>query len=322
MHTPVKVQCRDQALQVMAPKLAAGGVNEIKMEFSFCPLWDGFGKTAVFFRDGVKPIKQLIESDDTCVVPWEVAQEHGAVYFGIFGSRDGVVRTTEVVTLRLLQGPPLEGAAPEEPTPSIYEQLLSELAIVGERAQAAEASAVAAAAAAEQAAESASEAADVAETARSTAETANTAAAEAKTAAETAQDAADAAMPKIGGDFTGAVHFTGGAGSVDIFSDNEGGNIIINSPTENGDRWQIDSHDGNLRFFHGDNSQEIDHSLTIDKDGVIHPTGGYSGGEFTGNVARNGHDPGNNWCLRDITINGSAWEQVTDNILGIVFLRK
>lgn len=109
------------------------------------------------------------------------------------------------------------------------------------------------------------------------------------TGAKTAAEALTrlGAMPKSGGTFTGKVEVSGGSGNVDIFSDNEGGNIVIHSPTANGDCWQMDSYDGNLRFFHSDNSVEADHRLTFDKDGVIHPTGGYGGGTFTGTVSVN-----------------------------------
>lgn len=144
MQTIVNVQVRDQALQVNAPKLSSGGVNEIKMVFSFCPLWDGFVKTAVFYRDPETVYHVLITGDNTCIVPHEVTDDAGAFYFGVFGTKDDVVRTTEVLALNLLQGPPLEGTTPEEPTPDIYRQLLTELDNVGEQAQAAEAAANAA----------------------------------------------------------------------------------------------------------------------------------------------------------------------------------
>ena len=130
---------------------------------------------------------------------------------------------------------------------------------------------------------------------------------------------ANATMPKSGGNFTGAVHFTGGAGNVDIFSDNEGGNIVINSPTENGDSWQMDSYNGNFRIFHGDNSQEIDHSLTVDKNGVIHPTGGYGGGVFMGDVSASAANrsgaPFRNIAVKSSSSGVSGNAESTDTII-------
>lgn len=125
---------------------------------------------------------------------------------------------------------------------------------------------------------------------------------------------ANASMPKSGGTFTGKVEVSGGSGNVDIFSDNEGGNIVIHSPTANGDCWQMDSYDGNLRFFHSDNSVEADHRLTFDKDGVIHPTGGYGGGAFTGYVQAS--DTNGEHCIRNIAVQDSGFvNQSTGYIL-------
>ena len=31
------------------PTVASGGINETKIKFDFCPLWDDFGKVAIFY---------------------------------------------------------------------------------------------------------------------------------------------------------------------------------------------------------------------------------------------------------------------------------
>ena len=124
MFTTVRVKCHDQALQVNAPRLASGGVNEIQIAAEFCPLWDGMGKTAVFFTDASSAYHVLMV-DDTCIVPAEVTAAPGAVYFGIIGAGDDRVRTSEVKRLSLVQGPITEGEAPADPTPDIYSQLLA-----------------------------------------------------------------------------------------------------------------------------------------------------------------------------------------------------
>ena len=51
-NTLIKVDCVDQRLLIStAPVLASGGINEDVVEFHFCHLWDGFAKTAIFYRD-------------------------------------------------------------------------------------------------------------------------------------------------------------------------------------------------------------------------------------------------------------------------------
>lgn len=125
-YTRIKVQVVDQTMQLTSlPALASGGVNENLVEFTFCPLWDGLGKTAVFYRDPSKVYHVVLANDNTCTVPAEVAAEAGAVYFGVFGAKGDQVRTSEVLTLTFEQGAIVSGALVSDPTPDIYQQLLA-----------------------------------------------------------------------------------------------------------------------------------------------------------------------------------------------------
>lgn len=125
--TLIKVNCVDQQLFVSTPPLvASGGVNEDEVEFSFGPLWDGFVKTAVFYRDG-GVVYHVLLSDDKATIPQEVLKDEGTLYFGVFGVKDGVRRTSEVLRYKIKAGAITTGTTPPEPAPDIYNQLLSKV---------------------------------------------------------------------------------------------------------------------------------------------------------------------------------------------------
>lgn len=124
--TEVKVVCVDQSLSLITtPKIASGGRNEVKMTFEFCPLWDGFRKTAVFYQDKDNVYYQNIV-DDACIVPHEATENPGYMYFGVFGvDIDENSRTSEVLRYKIVEGAITEDLKPEDPTPDVYAQLLS-----------------------------------------------------------------------------------------------------------------------------------------------------------------------------------------------------
>lgn len=127
MLTTVKVQCVDQALMVNAPRLASGGVNEIRLEVSFCPLWENMAKTAVFYTDPVKTY-HVPMNGDACIIPTEVTDTPGVVYFGFFGVEGETIRTSELAHISLKQGISIGGGKPTEPPkPDIYTQLLAQV---------------------------------------------------------------------------------------------------------------------------------------------------------------------------------------------------
>ena len=50
--TLINVKCIDQKLYLAnMPIVASGGIDETKIKFDFCPLWDDFGKVAIFYSN-------------------------------------------------------------------------------------------------------------------------------------------------------------------------------------------------------------------------------------------------------------------------------
>lgn len=129
----IKVRCTDQVLKITeAPVVASGGKNEVKVEFSFCEKWDGFTKTAVFYRDIEEPYYALLNSEDVCVVPWEVYTEAGTFYFSVFGDKEETRRTSTTVRYKVKESGLPEGAVASDPTPDVYSQILEKMGKIPE----------------------------------------------------------------------------------------------------------------------------------------------------------------------------------------------
>lgn len=127
MRTIINVECIDQDMIVTnSPVIASGGVHENFIAFKFCSKWDGFTKTAVFYRNEKEKYHALVDDDNMCEVPQEVTNAEGTMYFGVFGVSGEVTRTSKVLKYKIKQGAITEDLKPSEPTPDIFQQILSE----------------------------------------------------------------------------------------------------------------------------------------------------------------------------------------------------
>lgn len=133
--TLIKVECTDQVLRLtQTPTIASGGVKEDTVEFAFDNLWDGFNLAAVFYC-GENEVYHVGIVDNRCIVPREVLANPGYFYLGVMGVKDGVTRTTNVLSYRVEAGAITDGVKPPEPTPSIYEQILASVKYAEQIAQ-------------------------------------------------------------------------------------------------------------------------------------------------------------------------------------------
>lgn len=125
MKTMTTVSVKGQKLFVTnQPVIAAGCANEATMRFIFDETWDGYTNTAVFYRNPDEAYHCLLV-DDTCTIPQEVLTTPGDVFFGVFGKKDDITRTSLVIFFPVSNGAFAEGITPSEPTPDIYAQLLA-----------------------------------------------------------------------------------------------------------------------------------------------------------------------------------------------------
>ena len=122
----IMASCTDQTLRLTnTPVIASGGVNENFITFEFCSQWDGYAKTAVFYNDRSVSY-QVLDLQDTCVVPAMALSEKGALHISVFGfNADGNIRTSEVLRYEVVEGAVV---AIPEPETSVYEQIMTQYA--------------------------------------------------------------------------------------------------------------------------------------------------------------------------------------------------
>ena len=126
--TTISVNCTDQTLTVERnPALTTGGVSVDRIAFTFCPLWDDYQKTAVFYRSADQVFHVLLDADDTAVVPQEVLRTPGFLFFGVFGVKGSSVRPSEILRYTVRDGAISDSTAVPDPTPDIYAQLLDRI---------------------------------------------------------------------------------------------------------------------------------------------------------------------------------------------------
>ena len=130
----IRVKCIDQTLVLTnTPVISSGGIQEDHVSFSFCPLWAGYYKTAVFWRTEADPYHVILDDTNSCEIPPEVLTSGGVLYFGVFGVNDaGAQRTSNVLRYNIELGTITEGTHPSDPTPDIYTQLLAAVASLGD----------------------------------------------------------------------------------------------------------------------------------------------------------------------------------------------
>lgn len=123
--TQITARVADQTLQLVnVPALASGSIGALEIKCEFDQLWDGYGKTAVFYKTKDK-VYHVPLALGVATVPHEVLDAEGGFFFGIFGVADNT-RTTEVLLLEVEQGAiTVATAETEEPTPDVYQQLLA-----------------------------------------------------------------------------------------------------------------------------------------------------------------------------------------------------
>lgn len=122
----LKARCIDQVLTFEnTPVITSGDVNYDSIMFDFCSRWDGFTKTAVFYRSEDEVYYQLLDEANTCNIPNEVLTEKGDIFIGVFGVSGDTTLTSQVLKYKITKGAITENLKPSDPTPDIYAQIIS-----------------------------------------------------------------------------------------------------------------------------------------------------------------------------------------------------
>ena len=101
-------------------KIVANSKNYLFADFSFSSDWDGVIKTAIFSK-GKKSYSVILDKDNSCLVPWEVL-EVGDFSVSVFG---GDLITTDSSIIPVIESGYTEGQTPSNPTPDVYQQIIS-----------------------------------------------------------------------------------------------------------------------------------------------------------------------------------------------------
>ena len=121
----INIRCIDQTLTVTnAPLISSGDIQTDSLKFEFCPMWNDFKKTAIFYRDESEVYAVLVNENSEAIVPKEVLQNEGFFYFGVHGVSGDKVRTSQVLRYRVVKGAISEEVLIPEPTPDIYSQIM------------------------------------------------------------------------------------------------------------------------------------------------------------------------------------------------------
>ena len=108
--------------------ITSGSVNVYQCQFQFDSAWDGLEKTAVFHA-GDETISVLLDESGICNIPWEVLQDaKRTLYVGVYGTKNGeIVLPTIWASCGEIKQGVQTGNSTQPPTPSVYEQILSEI---------------------------------------------------------------------------------------------------------------------------------------------------------------------------------------------------
>ena len=125
--TTIELVANDQLLQVTVnPTISSGEQNTVEVHVDFSDDWDGFSKSAVFFTSLNKnAIYEIVMTDEKCIVPAEVMEKSCLLYIGIRGVNNNEVKTTSLVKYKISEGTPTSNSTEVEPTPDVYQQLLT-----------------------------------------------------------------------------------------------------------------------------------------------------------------------------------------------------
>ena len=127
--TTIGLSANDQLLAVtLNPKVASGQQNTVDIRVEFSDDWDEFAKSAVFFTsNNTNTVYEKVLTNGECIVPAEVMSKDGILYIGVRGvnSQNNEVKTTSLVKYKITEGTPSGTGTEVEPTPNVYQQLLS-----------------------------------------------------------------------------------------------------------------------------------------------------------------------------------------------------
>ena len=169
----ITAEVRERELRLTSiPMMPSGSRNHLRIRITFDSEWDGATKTLVAYRDLARPYHAPLGLDGMALIPHEVLAEQGVVYLGVFGVAGDQRITSTIVRYGVNEGALTDGLQPSDPTPEMWDQLISAVTEVRQAAESAMRDAQTAAQGAQQSEQAAAGSATQADDAATRAETA------------------------------------------------------------------------------------------------------------------------------------------------------
>lgn len=134
--TIIYAATEDQHLvATILPKLAQNNVNTVRLSVDFDGYWDSYpARSAVFTTSkSVRPYSVKMSASGDCLIPPEVLAEECKLYIVVEGvnSSTGAKKSSTRLTVKVLGGHP--AVVISDPSPSVYQQLLTANAVLASR---------------------------------------------------------------------------------------------------------------------------------------------------------------------------------------------
>lgn len=123
--TIIDLYTRDQELFTSErPKVASGNQKTVLVRVEFDSKWDGYAKSAVFHTENDPKVKEQVMTGNQCVIPPEIIADPGFFFIGVRGvNGEGTVKQSLLVRYKAGKGS--SGQMVYEPSPGVYQQILS-----------------------------------------------------------------------------------------------------------------------------------------------------------------------------------------------------
>lgn len=133
--TEINLMTNDQRLIALQKVvIASGDVNSVRVNVAFDDTWNRFiARTAIFHTAEDPTPHEVLLTNDSCIVPWEVLQKPGQLFIGISGLDElnvdifeSSIKTSTLVKYKISQGAEI-GQLTLSPTMDLYQQYLKAL---------------------------------------------------------------------------------------------------------------------------------------------------------------------------------------------------
>ena len=106
------------------PTVTSGNKNTVRLHVKFDAEWDGYAKSALFFKEGdVTPLERVLSSDGYCTLPPEILGKAGYIYIGVKGEKGADTKNSGRIRYKIVPGAP--AIIVSDPEPTVYQQIIT-----------------------------------------------------------------------------------------------------------------------------------------------------------------------------------------------------